>query len=64
MSWSRSARFPPVLLVVFTAIGLIAYLVAYSVGLGGTVAGLIFLLILFSGVMMRVAEPLMERLKP
>jgi len=53
-----------VLLVVFTAIGLIAYLVAYSVGLGGTVAGLIFLLILFSGVMMRVAEPLMERLKP
>jgi hypothetical protein len=53
-----------VLLVVFTALGLIAYLVAYAIGLGGTVAGLIFLLILFTGVVMRVAEPLVERLKP
>ena len=51
-------------LVVFTAIGLIAYLVAYAFGLGGTVAGLIFLLILFTGVMVRWAEPIAERLKP
>ncbi|HEX6117336.1 MAG TPA: hypothetical protein VFY99_09560 [Solirubrobacterales bacterium] len=51
-------------LVVFTTIGLVAYLVAYSFGLGGTVAGLIFLLILFTGVMMRWAEPIVERLKP
>jgi hypothetical protein len=53
-----------VLLVVFTAVGLVAYLVAYAFGLGGTVAGMIFLLILFTGVTMRVAEPLVERLKP
>ena len=51
-------------LLVFTTIGLVAYLVSYAFGLGGTVAGMIFLLILFTGVMMRWAEPILERLKP
>ncbi len=51
-------------LLVFTVIGLVAYLVAYSFGLGGTVAGLIFLLILFTGAALRVADPLLERFRP
>ena len=51
-------------LLVFTAIGLVAYVVSYALGLGGTVAGLIFLLFLFTGVMMRWAEPIVDRLKP
>jgi hypothetical protein len=53
-----------VLLLVFTTLGLILYLVAYAVGLGGTVAGMIFLLILFTGVMVRWANPIVERIKP
>jgi hypothetical protein len=51
-------------LLVFTVVGLVAYLVAYAFGLGGTVAGMIFLLILFTGAALRVAEPLLDRLRP
>lgn len=51
-------------LVVFTAIGLAALLVAYAFGLGGAVGFLIFLAILLIGVGLRVAEPLTERLRP
>lgn len=51
-------------LLVFTAVGLVAYLVAYAFGLGGTVAGLIFLTFLLIGATLRVVEPIMERLKP
>lgn len=51
-------------LLVFTTIGLVAYLVAYAFGLGGAQAGMIFLLILFIGVSLRVAEPLLERFRP
>lgn len=51
-------------LLVLTAIGLVAYLVAYAFGLGGTVAGLIFLTFLTIGAVLRVSEPLMARFKP
>jgi hypothetical protein len=51
-------------LLVFTTVGLVAYLISYSFGLGGTVAGLIFLAFLLTGVTLRVAEPLLERLRP
>ena len=51
-------------LLVFTVIGLCAMVVAYALGLGGAVSFLIFLAILFTGVFVRVTEPLMERLRP
>lgn len=51
-------------LLIFTVVGLVAYLVAYTFGLGGTVAGLVFLAILFTGAALRVAEPLLARFKP
>jgi len=47
-------------LLVFTVVGLSAMLVAYAFGLGGAVGFLIFLAILFVGVFLRVAEPLLE----
>ena len=50
-------------LVVFTTIGLIAMIVAYAFSLGGTIAALIFLFILFNGVLDRWAQPLLERLR-
>ena len=51
-------------LLVFTVIALVAFLVAYAFGLGGTVSALILLLILFIGATLRVAEPLLARLRP
>ncbi len=51
-------------LLVFTAVGLIAMVVAYAFSLGGTIAGMIFLFILFNGVLDRWAQPILERLRP
>ena len=47
-------------LLVFTVVGLIALVIAYAFSLGGTVAALIFLFILFNGVLDRWARPLLE----
>ena len=51
-------------LVVFTAVALCAMVIAYALGVNGTISGLIFLFILFNGVLKRVAEPLLARLRP
>jgi uncharacterized membrane protein YczE len=51
-------------LLVFTVVGLSAMVVAYAFGLGGAVGFLIFLAILFLGVVIRVSAPLIERLRP
>ena len=50
-------------LLVFTVVGLMAMVIAYGFGLGGTVASMIFLFILFNGVLDRWAQPLLERLR-
>jgi hypothetical protein len=50
-------------LLVLTVIGLSALIVAYAFGLGGAVGFLIFLAIVLVGVLLRVAEPLTERLR-
>lgn len=51
-------------LLVFTVLGLVTMLVAYAFGLGGAVSFLIFLTILFTGAVIRVAKPLIDALKP
>jgi hypothetical protein len=51
-------------LLAFAVIGMVAFLIAYAFGLGGTVSALIFLAILFTGALLRVSEPLRERLRP
>jgi hypothetical protein len=51
-------------LLVFTAVGLIAMLIAYAFSLGGTIAALIFLFIVFNAILDRWAQPLLERLRP
>jgi hypothetical protein len=51
-------------LLVFTAIALAGLVAAYGFGLGGTLAFLIFLAVLFIGVCARTIEPLMNRLRP
>jgi hypothetical protein len=51
-------------LLVFTTVGLIAMIFAYAFSLGGTIAAMIFLFILFNGVLDRWAQPILERLRP
>ena len=50
-------------LLVFTAVGLIALMIAYAFSLGGTVAALIFLFIIVNGILDRWVQPLLERLR-
>ena len=50
-------------LLVFTVVGLIALVVAYAFSLGGTVGSLIFLFILFNGVLDRWAQPILNRIR-
>jgi len=50
-------------LIVFTTVGLIAMVVGYALGLGGAVSAVIFLFILFNGILDRWARPMLERLQ-
>lgn len=47
-------------LLVFTVVGLIALMIAYAFSLGGTIAALIFLFIMFNAVLDRWAKPLLD----
>jgi len=51
-------------LVVSLFLALAAMVVCYALGQGGPVAALVFLAFLFTGVALRVAQPLLEKLKP
>jgi hypothetical protein len=59
-----SDRFPAVQLLVFTTVALSAMVAAYAFGWGGAVSFLLFLGILFVGILIRAAKPLMEQLRP
>jgi hypothetical protein len=50
-------------LLAFTVVGLIGLVTAYALGMGGAVSALIFLFILFNGILDRWAQPLLERLR-
>lgn len=50
--------------VVALFLALIANVIAYALGQGGPVGALIFLTVLFIGVALHYAEPLLEKLKP
>jgi hypothetical protein len=51
-------------LVIFTVVAAAAMVVSYAFGQGGPVGGLVFFTILFVGALLRVIQPLLERLKP
>jgi hypothetical protein len=51
-------------LLVFTTVALSAMVAAYAFGWGGAVSFLLFLGILFVGILIRAAKPLMEQLRP
>jgi hypothetical protein len=47
-------------LLVFTVVGLVLFLVAIGIGLGGTLAVLVFLTVLLVGAILRAWTPLIE----
>ena len=47
-------------LLVFTVVGLVAMMIAYAFSLGGTIAALIFLFIIFNAVLDRWVKPLLD----
>ena len=51
-------------LMVFNAVGLALAVIAYAFSAGGTMAALIYLFVLFNGVLDRWAQPILERLRP
>jgi hypothetical protein len=53
-----------VTVLVFTVLGMVAFLIAFAFGLGGAVSAVIFLAILFVGICVRVTEPMRAQLRP
>lgn len=50
-------------LLVFTVVALIGMITGYALGLSGAVSAVIFLFILFNGILDRWARPLIEQLR-
>lgn len=50
-------------MLVFTVVGVAALVVAYALGLGGSVGALIALAIIFTGALLAAWRPLIEKLR-
>jgi hypothetical protein len=51
-------------LLIFAVVGVALAMIGWAFGLGGTVSTLIFLFVLFNGVLDRWAQPIFARLRP
>lgn len=51
-------------MLVFTVVGVSALVIAYALGIGGTVGAVILATIIFTGATLQVFKPLIEKLKP
>jgi hypothetical protein len=52
--------FRPMMLLVFTVLGAMAMVVGYALGLAGPVCGILFLGGVFTGALIRVAQPIID----
>jgi hypothetical protein len=50
-------------LMVFNVVGIMLAVIAYSFGAGGTLAAIVYLFVLFNGVLDRWATPMIEAIK-
>lgn len=50
-------------LMVFNVIGIMLAVTAYAFGLGGTIAALIYLFVVFNGALDRWAQPMLDALR-
>jgi hypothetical protein len=51
-------------MLIFAVVGAVLAMIGYAFSLGGTVSTMIFLFVLFNGVLDRWAQPIFERLRP
>ena len=51
-------------LLVFLVVALCGLVTGYAIGWGGALSTLLFLAILFTGVCLRLAQPLLAKLRP
>ena len=51
-------------LMIFNVVGILLAVTAYAFSLGGTMAAMIYLFVLFNGVLDRWAQPILARLRP
>jgi hypothetical protein len=51
-------------MLIFAVVGAALAMIGYALGLGGTVSTIIFLFVLFNGVLDRWAQPMIQRLRP
>ena len=51
-------------LMIFNAVGIMLAVIAYAFSAGGTLAALVYLFVLFNGVLDRWAQPIIARLRP
>jgi hypothetical protein len=51
-------------LMIFNVVGIILAVIAYAFSLGGTMAALIYLFVIFNGVLVHWAQPILERIRP
>jgi hypothetical protein len=49
--------------MIFNVVGMMLAVLAYAFSLGGTIAALIYLFVIFNGVLDRWAQPMLERLR-
>jgi hypothetical protein len=49
--------------MIFNVVGMMLAVTAYAFSLGGTIAALIYLFVLFNGVLDRWAQPMLQRLR-
>jgi len=50
-------------MLIFAIVGASLAMIGYAFGLGGTVSAIIFLFVLFNGVLDRWAQPMLQRLR-
>ena len=50
-------------LMVFNVVGIMLAIIAYAFGAGGTIAAMIYLFVLFNGVLDRWAQPMIEAIR-
>ena len=51
-------------MLIFAVVGASLAMIGFALGLGGTVSTIIFLFVLFNGVLDRWAQPILQRLRP
>lgn len=50
-------------MMIFLMVAMAAFVISYALGLGGAVSAVIFLFVLFNGVLDRFAQPILKKIR-